>query len=119
MIQKCVFDTWNYAKILRNGEVEHAEVHVEALTQALQENIYTRDEVDMRFERAMKRLDQAMLRQDKLMAELELRSERNLKEVELRFERAMNRYLVTTISILGSLIVLATAVSTFAHTLIH
>ncbi len=46
-----------------------------------------------------------------------------LQEIEAKFEKKMDslftKYMVTTVSILGSLIVIVGAVSSFSHALIH
>ena len=115
MTTKLLFDTLDYARLLKNGDVENADVHAASLAKTLAHNLYTKDEVDMRFEKAINRIDQT-LNEFRLLQE---KQHSEMREIELRFEKAMNRYLITTISILGSLIVVVGAISTFAHAIFH
>ncbi len=108
MNAKPLFDTLSYAKMLEKGGVTQSDIHAKSLARALQDNIYTKDEIDMRFEKALSRFDKTLN---------EFRND--MREIELRFEKAFNRYLVTTISVLGSLIVVVGAIATFAHALFH
>src|SRR5579862_2914746 len=82
MSTKLLFDTLDYARILKNGGVENADIHASSLSQALLGKLYTKDEIDMRFEQALNRVD-ASLHEFRLSQE-KLRNE--MKEIELRFE---------------------------------
>lgn len=130
MKTKLLFDPLDYAKILKNGGVENADIHASSLSQILASNLYTKDEIDMRFEQALNRFDASMQqmerRFERLFNDYRISQEKQLGEIrgeihqlELRFEKKINHYLITTISVLGSLIVVVGAISTFAHTLFH
>lgn len=123
MTIKLMFDTLSYAKILQDGGVENADIHANSLASILSQNMYTKDEVDMRLERAIRQFEKTL---DKRLHEFQtIQDERfhefkiTQHELELRFEKTMQRYLITTISVLGTLIVLVGAVSTFAHAIFH
>jgi trans-2-enoyl-CoA reductase len=53
--------------------------------------------------------------QEKQLGELRA----DMHQIELRIEKKFNQSLITTISVLGSLILIASAASTFAHTIFH
>jgi hypothetical protein len=57
-MSKLIYDTLAYSKMLKEGGVEHAEVHSTALADSISQNIYTKDEVDKVIEAALKRFDE-------------------------------------------------------------
>jgi len=54
---KLYFDSLNHAKMLQEGGVEHADVHTGALMAAMDQNVYTKAEVENMIEAALKRFD--------------------------------------------------------------
>ena len=130
MSKKIVFDTLEYAKMLAEGGVEHADIHSSSLATALVQNIYTRDEVDKMIEETFKRFDDRTFalearikdlqyRTDQKIFALDKRLEISVKELENRIDQRFVHHMHMTISILGTLIVIVGAVSTFAHYFIH
>lgn len=126
MKTKLLFDTLDYAKILQDGGVENADIHATSLVAALSQNLYTKDEVDMRIERAInhfdktlahfeKNVDRRFLEIDKRFSDIDKR----FTEFELRMEKTMNRNLIATVSIIGGLMAILQTVLTFAHGLLH
>ena len=135
-----LFDTLNYATLLKKGDVQNAEIHATCLAEVLSDTLYTKQEIDMRLERAIdhfeKMIDKRFQTLDKRFQMIDKQFEtidkrfqtidrqfqtidKRFHELELRMEKAINRSFTTTVSILGSLIVLVGAISTFAHALFH
>lgn len=155
MKTRLLFDTLSYAKMLSSGEVEKSDVHATSLAQVLTQNLYSKDEIDMRFEQTINRFDQSIYRLEQSFSRLEHKVTRQIEEIryeaekfrgeiqtalqerEMRFDKSfhelrkeihdvrvdfaktMNRYLISTLTILGSLIVSIGALATFAHTFFH
>ncbi|WP_423062925.1 hypothetical protein [Candidiatus Paracoxiella cheracis] len=143
-----VFDTLSYVKMLEKGGVTHAEVHSASLSKVLRQSMYTKVETDSMFERAMSRMEETFNHFDKRLeefrrecaedralydkkfaedralydkkfAESRAYSDKRFAEIELRLERTINRCTITTVSVLGTLIVVMSAISTFAHYIFH
>lgn len=145
---KIVFDTLAYASKLKSGGVDLSDVHAKALAEAIADHIYTKSEIDKMNEAVLRSIEETLKKLDREHDETAKRldSERALQEqkferdrlhheqmqerdrdrhdqkileVELRFERTMNRYTMTTIGVLGSLIVAVGAISTLSHYFFH
>jgi transketolase len=150
-IDQPIFDTLQYAQQLRIAGIEHAEECSRALSDALRQNINTKNEVDKMFAKALEESNKQLLETRRLTEELSRRSEERTNEMRresaaelaafekrmaeegVRFEKAQEKdrarhkeemlqaeinlqkavtpYLITTISTLGTLIVM---VGTFA-----
>ena len=119
MTTKLLFDTLNYARLLENGGVGNADVHASSLVTALSQNIYTKDEVDMRIERAINHFEKTLSHFEKTIDTRFSEIDKRFTESELRMEKMMNRNFITTVSILGALIVVVGAISTFAHAIFY
>lgn len=130
MSKKLAFDTLNYAKMLTDGGVEHANVHSACLAEAIVQNIYVKGEVDKMIEETFKQFEartREMVRRadaDRVSFEKRCATDRTYHEkealkLENRLERAINRSMYTTISVLGGLIVLVGAVVSFIHQFAH
>ena len=116
MTNKIYFDTLKYAKLLASSGIEYADIHAQAVSQALNENNYTKREVEKMIETAIKENREALERifkeSDEKMQAIKL----EMKDIMINNEKTFNRYLILNISILGSLIVLVgTLSSLFAH----
>lgn len=137
-MQKLVFDTLNYAKMLENGGVLQSGIHAESLAETLSHNIYIKSEVDKmiedvlressrRFDQQMResnqRFDQQMreskqqfaehthqLEKQTLKMETEMRTERAEMRAEMRAEinKTFNRHTMIIITIIGSMMALFT-----------
>ena len=109
MTKKIAFDTLQYARMLQSGGVIEADTHAASLAEVITHNFYTKDEVDKMVEAALKQF------------EARTRAiEKETSELENRLEKIYMRTVLTTVSILGTLIVITGAVSTFAtHYFIH
>jgi hypothetical protein len=127
--EKPIFDTLRYTKQLRAGGVENAESYAEALSDALRQNTNTKDEVEKMFAAALEKSDRQFekfaselnrhgLELEKARVEDRSRLEKEKLELELNFQKAMTRNLVTTISVLGTLIVIAGAFAAFGQHLL-
>lgn len=108
MTKKLLFDTLSYAKLLGDEGVSHADIHSMALAEVLSHNLYSKSEINEMLEATLKRVETQII---ELRHELKL----EVKDVENRFEKALLRNTVTVISVLGALIVIVGAVSTFIH----
>lgn len=126
MTHSIVFDTLSYVKMLDKGGVEHAEIHSALLSKVLTQNIYTKKEVDHMIDQALNRIDETFRRSDKRLEEFRreyaadrAEADKKFAEIELRLEKSVNRYIITTISILGTLTIVMNTISTFAHYIFH
>lgn len=126
MTTKLLFDTLNYARILKDGGVENADIHASSLVTALSQNIYTKDEVDVRIERAIHHFEETINKRfgevDKRFSDIDKRFaeiDNRFTKVELHMEKMMNRNLIATVSIIGGLMAIMQTVLTFAHNIFH
>jgi DNA-binding ferritin-like protein len=83
MPQKILFDTLNYAKILTNGGVAYAEIHATALSEALDQNIYVKHEVDTMIEAALRRFDERTVQIREEMQKERLQIEQRFNQLHL------------------------------------
>ena len=103
------FDKHVYAESLYNASIENAGVFTKALEQAFSENMYTREEVNMRYEDVIRRMEERQreeaqrYRQDfeRKMELLRQESREVIQESNRRIDRLGNRTLI----VLSSLIV--------------
>lgn len=86
MTKKLMFDTLSYVKLLTNSNVSHADIHAEALVCALDQNLYTRNEVDRMIEDTFRRFDERTreIREEARKNEVESRREFERIRVEIR-----------------------------------
>lgn len=103
-----LFDTLAYSIGLKKKGIKHSETYAILLADALSENLYSKHKVDNMFNEALKR-------HDRRMDKIEMKIEKNIHEARLETARIANRIIV----ILGSLIVIIGAISTFSHVLFH
>ena len=101
-MEKLVFDTLKYAKMLTGAGIEYGDIHAESLATALSQNVYTKGEVD-------KMIEDALRRSDENFKELE----KQIVEIKAEMSRMFNRYTIATITILGGLIALFTFIEHF------
>lgn len=107
-----LFDTLAYSQGLKEKGIENSETYAEQLSEALMQNMYSKSEVENMIERAISELREHT---DKMV--LELRKDSH--EMQLEIERIGTRTITTIVGILGSLIVLVGAISTFSHAIFH
>lgn len=101
MAKKITFDTLKYAKKLEDNGVIGSKYYAEALLDALDTNIYTTYEIDMKFEQ--------MLNQFSL----------EMKNIELRLEKAINRQTYTIIGAVSAITLIISTLATVAHNFLH
>jgi len=91
MRKKILFDTLNYAKMLTNDGVEHADTHSKALSEVLGDNLYSQHETDKMIDAALRRFDErtAEIREEMRQNREELREE--MREERLRIEQRFNQ----------------------------
>lgn len=98
---RILFDTLNYATLLKNGGIEKADLHASSLLNALSQNIYTKDEVDVRIERAIHQLEKTL--------------DRRCSAIELLVEKKLNRYLIVIVSTVAGLLTVFQTIAAFTH----
>jgi Skp family chaperone for outer membrane proteins len=111
MTKKLPFDALEYATLLKQGGVDHSEVHAASLAAIITQNIYTKDEVDKMIEATFQRFDNAM----KEMREQTHALDKRLEERTHSLEKELHQLEARIIRILGSLIVVVGAVASFTH----
>lgn len=87
--KKLVFDTLQYAKMLSDGGVENSDVHASTLADVLVYNIYTKNEVDMSIENALRKSDEKWHESIKMYNKSTLESEKKWHESEKRFNQTV------------------------------
>lgn len=107
-----LFDTLAYSEGLKEKGIENSETYAEQLSEALMQNIYSKSEVDHMIDSARR---EAQDHTDKMVLELR----KDFHEMQLEIERIGTRTITTIVGILGSLIVLVGAISTFSHAIFH
>lgn len=97
-----VFDTLNYAKILKEGGIEHADTHASSLADAISFNVYTKHEVDTMFQEMLyesnkkfqearnesdKRFQEMLYESDKIHQEMRTESDKRFQEIRSDFRK--------------------------------
>jgi Skp family chaperone for outer membrane proteins len=119
MIKKLPFDALEYATLLKQGGIEHSEVHAASLAAIITQNIYTKDEVDKMIEATFQRFDTKFEATLKEMKEQTYALDKRLEERTHTLEKELHQLEARIIRILGSLIVLVGAVASFTHYFLH
>ena len=96
-MEKLVFNTLKYAKMLAGGGVTQSDIHAESLAEALSQNMYIKGEVDKMIETVIKEF-----------AERTHQIEKETIEMKAEMNRMINRHTVAIITILGGLMALFT-----------
>lgn len=133
MQKKLMFNTLGYAKMLRKGGVSLADTHAAALDYALQQNLYTKTEVremlelaldkvsksiqhlDNKIDRSANRLDHKI---DVSISMFDTKLDGAVSKLDSKIDKSndkMQKNTITTISVLGALVVLVGALSAFFH----
>lgn len=125
-----LFDTLSYSMGLKQKGVKDSETYAFLLSDALTQNIYSKAEVDGMIDKSLQRFSREMGKIHKSIQVSQKKSEAESKaeireiraeaqQLRLDLERIATRTIMTTIGILGSLIVLVGAISTFSHAIFH
>lgn len=122
-MQKLVFDTLKYAKMLTNGGVDQSEVHAESLAEALSHNVYIKSEVDNMLEDVIResrqQFNEQMRRMERETNEIkaEMKAEKTEMKAEMKAEisKIFNRNIVIMTTIMGGLMALFTFIQHLSH----
>lgn len=137
MTKNIPFDTLQYAQLLKICGVGDPEGQSVALATVITESMYTKNEVDNMIEAALKRFDERTYALDKRI-DLNFKEMENrignveahigsrldkvdvqIAKVDSRIDSVAARNLYWTIGVLGTMIMLATTINSFAHYFSH
>lgn len=126
MTNNIPFDTLQYAQLLKTCGVDDPEGQSTALATVITQNIYTKNEVEDMIEAALKKFDERTYSLDKRIdlnfKEMENRIDKvdgHISKVDSRIDQAIARSVYKTIWVLGTLMIVISAISTLTHYIFH
>lgn len=118
-MDRLIFDTLKYAKMLTNGGVDQSEVHAESLAKALSHNVYIKSEVDNMLEDVIResrqQFNEQMRRMERETNEIKAEMKAEKAEMKAEISRIFNRNIVIMTTIMGGLMALFTFIQHLSH----